>query len=76
MIRASANDLKLYYSRWEQCDLNWILKPWNDEAFHWMIFEGEYDKEKMVIFDKTDTGVNAIPFQYWVPPQYLIMGRA
>ena len=29
------------------------LKPWNDEAFHWMIFEGEYDQEKMVIFDKT-----------------------
>ena len=29
------------------------LKPWNDDSFHWMIFEGEYDQEKMVIFDKT-----------------------
>ena len=52
------------------------LKPWNDEAFHWMIFEGEYDQEKMVLFDENDIGLDAIPFQYWVPPQYLIMGRA
>jgi hypothetical protein len=28
-----------------------------------MIFEGEYDKEKMVIFDKHDVCLNAIPFQ-------------
>ena len=28
------------------------------------IFEGEYDQEKMVIFDKTDIGLDAIPFQY------------
>ena len=28
------------------------LKPWNEDAFHWMIFESEYDQEKMVIFDK------------------------
>ena len=40
------------------------------------IFEGDYDQEKMVIFDKTDIGLDAIPFQFWVPPQYLIMGRA
>ena len=58
------------------CDFEINSKSWNDESFHWMNFEGEYDLEKMVIFDKTDIGLNAIPFQYWVPPQYLIMGRA
>ncbi len=41
------------------------LKPWNDEAFHRIIFfKGEYDQEKMGIFDKTDIGLDAIPFQY------------
>ena len=33
-----------------------------------MIFEGEYDQEKMVIFDKTDIGLDAIPFQYFEYP--------
>ncbi len=51
MIRASANDLKLDYSRWEHV-------TWNDfETLEWWVillndFEGEYDLEKMVIFDK------------------------
>jgi hypothetical protein len=33
-----------------------------------MIFEGEYDQEKMVIFDKHDVGLNAIPFQLLSTP--------
>ena len=37
--------------------LEWWSIPLND-------FEGEYDQEKMVIFDKTDIGLDAIPFQY------------
>ena len=49
-------------------DLGLNLKPWNDDSFHWMISEGEYDQEKMVIFDKTDIGLNAIPFQFLSTP--------
>ena len=31
-------------------------------------FEGEYDLEKMVFFDKTDIGLDAIPFQFLSTP--------
>ena len=50
------------------CGLFLGLKPWNDESFHWMIFEGGYDLEKMVIFAKTDIGLDAIPFQFLSTP--------
>jgi hypothetical protein len=33
-----------------------------------MNFEGEYDLKKMVIFDKTDIGLNAIPFPFLSTP--------
>ncbi len=51
MISASAKILKLDYSRWELVTLKEILKLWNDESYHCLIFERVYEQEKMVIFD-------------------------
>ena len=45
-----------------------IFYTWYEDAFHWMIFEGVYEQEKMVIFDKHDVGLNAIPFQLLSTP--------
>jgi hypothetical protein len=39
------------------CDLKWIWKHWNEEAFYWKIFEGEYDLKDVVNLIKTDVGV-------------------
>ena len=51
MFSASAKILKLDYSRWELVTLKEILKLWNDESHHCLIFERVYKQEKMVIFD-------------------------
>ena len=75
MISASAKILKFDYIRWEHVNV-WFLnlgmmKRSIEE------FEVEGEQEKMVIFDKNLILVwMRYLSNFWVPPQYLIMGRA